>query len=105
MRPGVVDLTCQREARAAQAMCTLKTRAQSCGLGRALHGLYVAPGRKMSDRHGAEPERHHRIERTEPDRLFGMLDRLAIQPREREAAAEMRVRHGGIRIEIDRPAK
>ena len=45
------------------------------------------------------------IERAEPDRLFAMLDRLAILPGERQAVAEMTVGRGGVRIEVDRPPK
>ena len=43
----------------------------------------------MGNRDASEKQRHLRIQRTEPDRLFGVLDRLAILPRKSEDVAEM----------------
>jgi hypothetical protein len=66
---------------------------------------YRPPG-KVSDRHGPEPQRHHRIERTERIASSECSNRLAILSRERKAAAEMPVGPPAeFRIEIDRPAK
>ena len=49
--------------------------------------------------------RHVRIERTEPDGLFRMLDRLAIPSRERQAVTEIATGRRRARIELDRAPK
>jgi hypothetical protein len=57
----------------------------------------------VGDRDGAEEQRHFRVQGAEADRQFPMLDRLAVPPGEGEAAAQVRMGGGGVRIEIDRP--
>src|SRR4051794_7421052 len=101
MRTGFLDAPRLRKARTAQTVRALKARAQPGGFRRVFGRFRITPGCIMSHRHGSEPKRHHRIEGTESDRLFRMLDRLAILSGESEAVAEMCVSGGGIRIETD----
>lgn len=59
----------------------------------------------MSDRDGSEEQRHLRVQRTEPNGFFGMLNRLAIPSGKRQAVAEIAVGRRRTRIEFDGPAK
>ena len=104
-QPGFVDLPCLSQARTAQTLRPLKPRAQPQGFRRALGGFRISPGRVVSDCDSAEEKCHLGIQGAEPDGIIPVLDRLAILPRESQAAAEMRVGRRGIWIEIDRPAE
>ena len=100
-RPGFIDLPSLREARTAHTLHSLKTRAQPRGVSCILGSFGISPGRVISERETAEEQRHVRIEGTEPDGIFPMLNRFAILTRKSQATAEMSVRRRGIWVELD----
>jgi len=104
-RTGFVDTPRLGQARTAQTLRSLKTRAQSQSFRRVFGRFCISPSSIVSNRDGPEEQRHLRIQGTEPDGILPMLDRLAIPSRKSEAAAQMGVGGGRIRVEIDRPAE
>ena len=90
-----------REACAAQAVRALEARAQPRGFGGVSQGVGVAPGQIVSDRNSPEELRHHRVQRTEPDGVLGVLYGLAVVTRECESVTEVKAADGGIGVEAD----
>ena len=88
-RPGLVDAPGLCQAGAQQTPRPLETWTQSLGFQRTLDGFGISSSSVVGDRDGSEKQRHLRIERTEPNGLFPVLDGLAIAPGERQTAAEM----------------
>src|SRR6185369_14476791 len=83
----------------------LKARTETLRLNGPMYGLVETACGVLGDRDAAQKQRLLRIEWREPYGRLAVLDRFAMEARERKAATEMRACRRGIRIELNRPAE
>jgi len=99
MRARFIDAPGLRETRASQAMRALKPLPYPRCFRRVLERLLVSASHIVAHGDCAEVQRQHRVERTEPDSSFSVLDRLPIPTRKTQSMSKVGM--GGCRIRID----
>ena len=63
--------------------------------------LGIASGKVVTDGNVAQKERHHGVERAEPDSLFGVADGFLIASGKRQAVTQVPTCGRRVRVEVD----